>query len=223
MIVFKSATTTTTKLFFCENKMTEPVRIRMIDAAKDAEAVLQIYAHYIENTAITFETSVPGIAEFEQRICSICSRFPFLVCTLNGTIVGYAYADVQRERAAYQWNTELSVYVKNGWTGREFGRALCGATLDILKRQNIQNVYSGIALPNAASEKLHEHLGFTLVGVYREAGYKFGQWHSVAWYEKFLGDHNFAPIPVVPIQQIPVAIIGGIIKTYETGLERGSS
>ncbi len=200
--------------------MTEPVRIRMIDAAKDAEAVLQIYAHYIENTAITFETSVPGIAEFEQRIRSICSRFPFLVCTLNDTVVGYAYAYAQRERAAYQWNAELSVYVKNGLTGRGFGRALCGATLDILKRQSIQNVYSGIALPNAASEKLNEHLGFTFVGIYRETGYKFGQWHSVAWYEKFLGDHNLAPVPIMPVQQIPAETIGDIIRTYETNLEK---
>jgi len=191
----------------------------MVDPENDADDILRVYAPYIENTAITFETVVPDSSEFEQRIKTICARFPYLVCTLENTmntIVGYAYAGEQRKRSAYQWNVELSVYVKQEWTGRGIGKALYRALLEILKLQNYQNVYSGMTLPNPASEKLHKYFGFTHLGTWHHTGFKFGRWHDVAWYEKRLGDRPFDPIPPSSIDKIPFDKISEILHKSET-------
>lgn len=156
----------------------------------DAPAVRDIYAPYVENTAITFEVDVPGAADFEERIRSTLAAYPFLVAEEEGgRILGYAYAARQMERAAYQWNATLSVYLGD-FKGRGLGTVLYTALMNILKLQNIHNVYGGVTWPNPASEALHIKLGFSLLGRYRRTGFKDGKWHDVIWFEKRLLDED---------------------------------
>lgn len=168
----------------------------------DAVAILKIYDYYVKETIVTFECETPSISEFQDRILKIASFYPYLVCRDRGEIVGYSYAHRHKERAAYQWNAELSVYVDRRFQRCGIGKALYTALIGLLRLQNIQNVYGGVALPNPNSENLHGHLGFTKLGIYRETGYKFDAWHDVAWFEKAIGDHRNKPKAVVPISEI---------------------
>ncbi|MCP9611397.1 GNAT family N-acetyltransferase [Coprobacter tertius] len=160
--------------------------IRFATAA-DAEDILAIYAPYIENTAITFEYTVPAITEFRERIETVLTSYPYLVCTVDGKIVGYAYAARHMERAAYQWNAVLSVYIDEQYGGYGLGPLLYETLIDLLKLQNLQNVYGIVTSPNENSEKLHSRLGFSLIGLFHKTGYKFGRWYDVSWWEKFVG------------------------------------
>ena len=115
-------------------------------AEADAPALLAIYAQYIE-TGITFEYQLPTREEFARRIRDFGGTYPYLVCEENGCIVGYAYAHRQAERAAYQWNAELSVYLDRSCTSRGLGRRLYGALIDILRLQGIRTVYGCVTVP----------------------------------------------------------------------------
>lgn len=167
----------------------------------DASSLLNIYKAYIE-TPITFEYEIPTVEEFERRITDISKEYPYIVCQVDGRIVGYAYAHRHRERAAYQWNAELSVYLSNMNKKKGIGKALYKALIEILKLQNIKTVYGCITVPNPRSEGLHKSLGFQPIGIYHNAGYKCGQWHDVLWVEKQIGDYNIRPTNMLSIQQI---------------------
>jgi L-amino acid N-acyltransferase YncA len=175
--------------------------IRMAEET-DAEDILDIYSPYIKETAITFEEEIPHIDDFRSRIKDISSEYPYIVCLAVGRPVGYAYAHRQKERAAYQWNAELSVYTDGDYCGMGIGRALYTALLRILEIQNVRNVYAGIAAPNSRSENLHRSFGFELSGIFHSTGYKRGCWHDVMWFEKHLGDQNRPPFPFIKIDGI---------------------
>lgn len=177
----------------------------------DAEEILVIYASYITKTAITFECEIPSINDFKKRIRKISSEYPYLVCLIDGKIVGYAYAHRQMERAAYQWNAELSVYSDEIFVGLGIGKALYNVLLEILKLQNVQNVYGGITSPNIKSEKLHRGFGFELLGIYHNTGYKCNQWHDVMWFEKHIGNHEIKPLPFIKIDRINSTIVADIL------------
>ncbi len=168
---------------------------------EDAAAILAVYAPYIE-TPITFEYTLPSVAEFAQRIEKIASFYPYLVCEEKGRIIGYAYAGRYRERKAYDWSLELSIYLAPECRGRGIGKKLYTMLLELLKRQGIKTVYGVITTPNAASEGLHERLGFQKIGVFRNTGFKKGQWYSVAWYEKELSPYEIPAKPVKSITEI---------------------
>ncbi|MBR5226424.1 MAG: N-acetyltransferase [Clostridia bacterium] len=155
--------------------------------AFDAQAVLCIYAPYIRQTAVTFETEVPGETEFARRIESISGEFPYLLLFADSELVGYAYAHRQAERAAYGWNAELSVYLRMDCRGRGMGRALYQLLIDLLAMQGYVNVYGVITGSNTPSIALHEKMGFAHAGVHEKTGYKFGQWHDVVWMHKRIG------------------------------------
>lgn len=150
---------------------------------RDAEGVLAIYAPIITETVISFEAEPPSADEMRQRIANTLTHLPWLVCEHHGEIMGYAYAGKHRERAAYQWSVEVSVYVLA--TARRLGvaRALYHSLFEILRLQNFYNTYAGITLPNAASVGLHESMGFQSVGIYRAVGFKHGAWHDVGWWQ----------------------------------------
>lgn len=177
------------------------IKIRLAEES-DAAEILAIYAPYIEETNITFEYEVPSVADFKERICEIAGHYPYLVCLVEGKIVGYAYAHRQMERAAYQWNAELSVYIAGEAHHQGIGKALYSALIEILKLQNVQNVYAIVTSPNPDSEKLHQHFGFRTVGLYPKTGYKFGQWIDVSWLEKPIGKHESNPEPFLSIEKI---------------------
>lgn len=170
--------------------------------AQDAQAILDIYRPYVEQTAITFECTLPTLEEFARRIEGIIEEYPYIVCEENGQIIGYAYAHRQMEREAYGWNAELSVYVNKNHLRCGIGKALYGCLLQILPLQGVTNVYGGVTLPNPNSEKLHESFGFQRLGVYHSTGYKCGEWHDVVWFEKQIGPYSSKPQAFCPIKRI---------------------
>ena len=170
---------------------------------EDAEALLTIYAPYVEKTAITFEYEVPSIQDFARRITETLKSFPYLVLEDGGEIRGYAYAGTFKGRAAYDWAVETTVYIRQNAHGKGYGKALYTALEDELKRRHFLNAYACIAYSETEDETLthasplfHEHMGYTLCGTFRQCGYKFGRWYDMIWMEKHLGDHPSDPLPV---------------------------
>ena len=180
----------------------------------DAPALLAIYAQYIE-TGITFEYQLPSREEFARRIRTFGEAYPYLVWEEKGQILGYAYAHRQAERAAYQWNAELSVYLDRDHTGAGRGRRLYTALMELLRLQGIRTVYALVTLPNEKSEGLHRSLGFRLMGVQRSTGYKDGAWRDVAWFEKPIAPYDQNPEPIRPVGDIPAEALAAILKRYE--------
>ena len=144
----------------------------------DAPALLDIYAPYIRDTVITFEYDVPTAEKFAARIEETAALHPYLVCERDGQIIGYAYAHRIRERAAYDWAAELSIYLAPEAQGQGVGTALYRCLIDLLEQQRLRILYGCVTLPNEKSQKLHEKLGFSLVGVWHGSGWKFDGWHD---------------------------------------------
>jgi len=157
--------------------------IRPADAALDSAACADIYAPYVRESAVSFEAEAPDAHEMAQRIERIGRTHPWLVAEQDGRVVGFAYAAPHRERAAYRWAADVTVYVHPDRHGRGVGRALYEHLLALLRDQRLHVACAGIALPNDASVGLHEALGFEPVGVYRKIGYKAGAWHDVGWWQ----------------------------------------
>lgn len=179
-----------------------------IAAPDDAEALLEIYAPYVKDTAITFEYDVPSVGEFRERICRTLESYPYLAAERNGEPVGYAYAGVFNERAAAGWAVETSLYVKRGCTKQGIGKELYLALEQALALQHIINLNACIACPEAEDEYLtrnsirfHERLGYRFVGEFYRCGYKFSRWYNLAWMEKHLGEHPGCPLPVTPFPE----------------------
>jgi phosphinothricin acetyltransferase len=152
----------------------------------DAEACARIYAPYVTDTVVTFETVPPSVAEMEQRISSALRSHAWVVLEDDGRVVGYAYAGPFKSRQAYRWSCEVSVYLEMGRRRTGGGRALYEGLLQRLAGRGFRTVCAGMALPNAASVALHRSLGFEPVGTYRRIGWKHGAWHDVAWVQRAL-------------------------------------
>ena len=167
--------------------MNKQVTIR-IAKLSDAPAILGIYKPFILETAITFEEFVPGIDEFKERMEGIMRDCPYLVCEMDGKVVGYAYASAHRTRSAYRRNKEVSVYIDPNYRRENIAKALYTSLFAILKKQGFANLLAGITLPNEASVKLHESMGFVKCAEYHHIGFKLGSWHSVGWWECCLLD-----------------------------------
>lgn len=174
--------------------MTTPV-IRLATSA-DSDAILGIYAPYID-TSITFEEEAPTREAFQARTDGVLAAHPYLVAELDGKVVGYAYAHELRERGAYRWNSELSVYLAPAAQGHGLGAVLYHALIELCAAQGIKAVYGIVTSPNDPSQRLHENLGFEVMGHQRHAGFTCGQWHDVTWYVKFLTD-GFEDDPASP-------------------------
>jgi phosphinothricin acetyltransferase len=170
-----------------EKNTTSPGIIRAA-LPNDAPAILEIYGPVVENTTISFETARPSIPEMTKRISQSYPMFPFLVCQINGEIVGYAYAGAHRARAAYRWSADTTVYVHQNARKRGVARQLYAELIDTLTRQGYHVAFAGIALPNEASVKLHEAMGFSHLGTYLEVGYKQGRWVDVGWWRRPLSE-----------------------------------
>jgi Sortase and related acyltransferases len=188
--------------------MKPDITIRMAGPA-DAEEILRIYAPYITDTAITFEYDIPSVAEFTERIKSTLQMYPYLVALEGAHIVGYAYASPFKQRAAYNWAVETTIYLDKACRGKGIGKKLYIALEEILKRQNIINLNACIAFTpfkdahlDNTSTAFHENLGYTKVAHFTKCGYKFGTWYDMIWLEKILGDHPDLPAPVKPITEI---------------------
>jgi len=177
---------------------------------KDAAQMLKIYAPSITGNAVSFETDVPAIKEFGQRIAHCMQTYPWLVCEHKSRITGYAYASRYRDRAAYQWSCECSVYVHEDFRRKGIAAQLYAALLDILKMQGFVTVYAVITYPNPPSLKFHRKAGFKKFAVYKQAGYKLGGWHDVHWYAKQLRKP-----PVKPQKPVPFAKMKNSLQIKE--------
>ena len=163
----------------------------------DAEAILNIYAPYIQHTSLTFEQDVPSIKDFESRIENYLKSWPWLVCEIDGKLAGYAYASRYRERVCYQWSVECSVYIHDDYKGFGIATVLYEALMHILKKQGFVNVYAVINLPNPGSVSFHERFGFKWFATFNNVGYKLGEWKNVGWWQLML--NQLADNPPSPV------------------------
>ncbi len=160
----------------------------------DAAACAVLYAPYVTDTAVTFETEPPTAAQMAERIAAAQRRHAWLVLEDDGAVVGYAYGGPYKERAAYRWSCEVSVYLERGRRRTGGGRALYEALFTRLAERGFRTAVAGMTLPNPASEGLHRALGFEPVGVYRRIGWKHGAWHDVAWVQRTLASTDDPPV-----------------------------
>lgn len=189
------------------------VRLR-IASPEDAEELLNIYAPYVESTAISFEDEVPSVPEFRDRIRRVLERYPYLEAVQNGEVLGYAYTHPFIGRAAYDWSAETTIYLKQGKTGKGVGRLLYEALEEISRAQNITNLNACIGLPerddeylNGNSVQFHAHMGYSMVGKFHNSGYKFGRWYHMVWMEKLIGEHKEKHPPVIPFPELDQEIL----------------
>ena len=185
------------------NRIPDRTTIKIATPA-DAERLLQIYAPYVTDTAISFEYTVPSVTEFRTRINNTLQKYPYLVAEHNGQIVGYTYAGPFIARAAYGWNVETTIYLQKDKKKAGIGRALYEALEKALTLQNILTANACIGYPETEdayltlnSIQFHEHLGYRMVGVFHQCGYKFGKWYDMVWMEKLLDAHPIKPSPII--------------------------
>ncbi|BDF04946.1 GNAT family N-acetyltransferase [[Clostridium] hylemonae] len=177
------------------------MKIRMAEE-KDAAALLAVYAYYVEQTAVTFEYKVPSTEEFTRRMRSVKEKYPYLMAEEDGEVCGYAYVSAFKDRAAYDWAVETTVYVDRQKRSFGVGRRLYETLEEILKLQNIINLNACIAWPNPDSISFHERMGYKTAGHFTKCGYKQGRWYDMVWMEKMLGGHPLKPEPVVRADEI---------------------
>ena len=166
--------------------------------AADLPAMLELYRPYVTGTAVTFEYEVPTLAAFTDRFLQITREFPWLVWEENGEILGYAYGSRAFERAAYQWDADLSVYLRQDCRGRGLGRTLYTALEARLDALGYHVLYALVTSDNEASCRFHEALGYRAVARLEKTGFKFGRWHDLTWFEKRLQDGDPAHPPRKP-------------------------
>jgi phosphinothricin acetyltransferase len=158
-------------------------RVRSANPA-DAVACAAIYAPYVTDTAITFETEPPSAKEMAQRIAAAVRRHAWMVLEDEGQVAGYAYGASFKSRAAYRWSCEVSVYLELGRRRTGAGRALYDALFARLVERGFRTAVAGMTLPNDASIGFHRAMGFEPVGTYRRIGWKHNAWHDVAWTQR---------------------------------------
>ncbi|MCR6482286.1 GNAT family N-acetyltransferase [Amycolatopsis sp. OK19-0408] len=164
---------------------------------RDAAACAALYAPYVTDTVISFETEPPTADTMAHRITG---AHAWLVLEDEGRVAGFAYAHPFATRAAYQWSCETSIYLERGRRRTGAGRALYETLFERLREQGFHRAFAGMTLPNEASAGLHRALGFAPAGVYRRVGWKHGQWRDVAWVQRDLQatDGCASPSPRLP-------------------------
>ena len=176
----------------------------------DAPRILEIYTYYVENTVITFEYDVPSLEEFENRMIDIMKKYPYLVIERDGRIEGYAYAHAFVGRAAYDWASELTIYLDHNAKKCGLGRKLYEALAERLKDMGVLNLYACIGYPRGGDDEylstnsadFHAHLGFEKIGTFTACGYKFGRWYDMIWMEKIIGQHRPGQANIVPFTDV---------------------
>ena len=191
----------------------------------DAQALLDIYAPYVRETAITFEWEVPSVEEFARRIESTLVSYPYLVAERDGRIVGYAYTGRFGVRKSYDWCAETSIYIAQGERGNGAGRALYRAIEGISRRQRITRLMAILAAPEASNDPyltldspaFHEAMGYRKVGHTRGLGYKFGRWYGDYYYEKTIANPAAAQQPFIPFSQLPSEVVDSVLNSITGG------
>ena len=188
--------------------MSEP-KIRLA-LPQDARQLREIYAPYVERTAISFETVPPTATAMLRRRDEIVKRYPYLVAEQDGALLGYAYAHPFVGRAAYDWSAEVTIYLRMDARHKGIGGRLYRTLEDIARAQGILNLNACIGVPKGADDEylthnsvdFHAHMGYTPVGTFHDSGYKFGRWYDMVWMEKMLGEHKTPAAPIRPFPDI---------------------
>ncbi|HCF24569.1 MAG TPA: GNAT family N-acetyltransferase [Novosphingobium sp.] len=162
------------------------VDLRLADPLRDAARCAAIYRPFVTDGWTSFETEPPDSAEMARRIADYGASHAWLVAERDGTVVGYAYGSPHRTRAAYSSSCDVAVYVDPACARQGIGRALYERLLPELAARGLHAAFAGIALPNPGSIAVHEAVGFTPVGIYREVGWKCGGWRDVGWWQRLL-------------------------------------
>ena len=174
---------------------------------QDIPAITAIYDHYVTHTAVSFEDQPPSVAEMTARMAKL-HGLPYLVAVEQDTILGYAYAQPFASRTAYRHSVELTIYL---------------APTAKLQAQGYANLYACIATPKVTpiisneelltralsdtnhypyiswdSVRFHHHLGFRLVGVFSQCGFKFDQFFDMVFMEKLIAPHEGMPRCFLP-------------------------
>jgi len=170
----------------------------------DAADIHQIYSPIVRDTHISFEQTVPAVSEIAARVDKTLRQYPWLVCDVNGRLAGYAYASAFRARAAYQWTAETTVYIHSDFQRRGVSRALYSSLLALLREQGYCSAVGVIALPNEGSIRAHEAVGFRKVGIFKNVGYKAGDWRDTGWWQLELRPPPTSPQAPRPIIQLAV-------------------
>lgn len=178
---------------------------------QDVPRLLEIYAQYID-TPTTFEYPLPSLEEFSCRIAGIAAEYPYLVLEEEGRVMGYAYAHRLHERAAYQWNAELSVYLDREAGGHGAGKRLYRALEALLRLQGVRKLCGIVVVPNPASEALHLSLGFSRAALFEAEGYKQGGWRDVCRFEKRIGEAALDPAPILKITELDAERVCEILE-----------
>ncbi len=177
---------------------------------EDAKRILEIYAPYIEQTAVTFEYEVPSLQEFEQRIVDILPDYPYLVAEDESGIIGYCYAHKFHPRSAYSHCAELSLYIDMGKRKTGAGKALLKKLEEILYKQNVYVLYSKIAATDRKKDEhltndsilFHSKMGFVQTGRHQICGYKFNKWYDIVLMEKRLNNQIREPKDFIPFSAL---------------------
>lgn len=177
----------------------------------DAVALRGIYAQYID-TGITFAGSLPSVKRFERDIRLTRLNYPYLVLEEEGKAVGYAYAHRFREREAYQWSAELSIYLARDAMGRGLGEELYQRLIMLMRPQNIKIVYALVTGANPGSLRFHDRMGFDYLGCHEKVGYKAGEWVDMHWYAMRLGEQEGEPEPFVPFSRVELQTIRALMR-----------
>ncbi len=181
---------------------TSDAMVLRLATAGDGAACAAIYRPYVERSVISFEVEPPPAEAMAARIERVTQRTPWLVAEIDGAVRGYAYGTRHRERAAYDWTVETTVYVDEALPRRGIGRACMTSLLGILRLQGFHLAVAGVTPPNPGSVALHRALGFERIGMFEAIGYKFGRWHGVEWFGLELGPRPAVPDPVRPISTL---------------------
>lgn len=184
----------------------------------DAAELLKIYAPFVASedrnlSDVSFEYEVPGVEEFAGRIRDISAAYPYLVCEQEGRLLGYAYAHPYIQRAAYQWGAEVTIYLAPEGQGRGLGRVLYTALEKLLRKQGVVVLYACVTASNEHSVKMHEALGYKIIGRFDNTGFKHGHWLDMVWLEKRIAELPVMPQPLKSIGDLTVAELEQALKT----------
>ncbi|BBZ69240.1 arsinothricin resistance N-acetyltransferase ArsN1 family B [Mycobacterium paraseoulense] len=189
----------------------------------DADAIADIYAPYVRDSAISFEAAPPKAQEMRSRLSATLTDLPWLVITHADVVRGYAYASPHGERAAYRWSVDVSIYLDGSSRRKGNGRRTYSALLNLLAAQGYINAFAAIALPNPASVGLHESMGFACVGVFDGVGFKNGAWWDIGWWRCRLAERPGRPSDPLPWSQLPTRTIEAALRARPMSVDAGGT
>ncbi len=193
-------------------------QIRQVQLS-DAGQILKVYAPFVTDTCISFEYTVPSLEEFTKRIETISAEYPYLVLEEAGEIVGYAYAHRYLERAAYNWDVEVTIYLAPKAQGKGLGVILYDALEKLMALQNIKNLYSCITGDNVHSIEMHRAIGYEYIGTFPKAGFKHDRWLDVVWMAKTIGEKENTPLDFVKFPEVDAVKIQEVLREINIVLE----